>query len=86
VLDPEPVVRSVIARILDQAGYTVEAFESVQMAVEIVKAARPDLVITNVYLPGIPDSKVSKNARAGTWRDSTLPAYATAFKRALTEY
>src|SRR5437763_213569 len=53
VLDPEPVVRSVIAGILERGGYAVEPVETVQRAVEVVKVAPPDLLITNVYLSGM---------------------------------
>jgi DNA-binding response OmpR family regulator len=53
VLDGEPIVRSVIAKILKHGGYTVEEAGTVEAAVEIVKSAPPDLLLTNVSLPGI---------------------------------
>ena len=53
VLDSEPVVRSTVASILQHGGYAVEQADSVQTAIEIVKNAPPDLLLTNVYLPGI---------------------------------
>src|SRR4051794_12649874 len=52
VLDAEPVVRSVIVEILKRGGYEVEPVDSVPAALEIVKANAPNLLITNVYLPG----------------------------------
>jgi len=53
VLDAEPVVRSVVAAILERGGYTVQATETVEAAVEIVNRHPPDLLLTNVYLPGM---------------------------------
>ena len=53
VLDAEPVVRTVVTSILERGGYAAEGVESFEAAVEIIKSAPPDLVLTNVYLPGI---------------------------------
>ena len=53
VLDVEPVVRSVLGVILRRAGYVVEPMETFQEALEAIKSAAPDLLLTNVYLPGI---------------------------------
>src|SRR5690349_24836516 len=53
VLDSEPVVAGVMENILKTAGYAVEVVGTVQAATEIIRAAPPDLVITNVYLPGV---------------------------------
>jgi DNA-binding response OmpR family regulator len=53
VLDAEPVVRSVVTGILERGGYVAEPVESFEAAAEIVATAPPDLLLTNVYLPGI---------------------------------
>ena len=53
VLDPEPVVRSVLCDILERSGYQVESVETFQQAIEVIENAKPDLILTNVYLPGI---------------------------------
>jgi len=53
VLDAEPVVRSVVTVILERDGHAVEPVGTVDAAVDIVRSAPPDLLITNVYLPGI---------------------------------
>jgi DNA-binding response OmpR family regulator len=53
VLDAEPVVRGVVADILSRGGYSVEPTDTVQAALKIVHIAPPDLVLTNVYLPGV---------------------------------
>ena len=53
VLDAEPVVRAVVSRILERDGYAVLPVETLQAAVELLRSAPPDLILTNVYLPGI---------------------------------
>ena len=53
VLDSEPVVRTVVTRILQRNGYAVAEVETVQGAVELVRSTPPDLLLTNVYLIGI---------------------------------
>lgn len=53
VVDAEPVVRSIIEQILESNGFEVEPADNVQTALDLARKMRPDLVITNVYLPGI---------------------------------
>ena len=53
IVDSEPVVRSAVTRILETAGYQVSATAYPTAALDIIKANPPDLVITNVYLPGM---------------------------------
>ena len=52
VLDAEEVVRSVITRILEREGYTVHATGDLPSALELVKDCTPDLLLTNLYIPG----------------------------------
>jgi len=47
------VVRSVVTAILQRGGYTVEQAADVPSAMAAVKRTTPDLLLTNVYLPGI---------------------------------
>lgn len=53
VLDSEPAVRSIMSKILEQAGYSVRATADFKEAIEIVRGSAPDLVLTNVFLKGI---------------------------------
>lgn len=53
VVDSEPVVRNVMAEILRRAGYQVRATGEPEIAFEMVREAKPDLVITNVFLRGL---------------------------------
>ena len=60
VLDAEPTVQAVVKRILESAGYSAFATADIATAVEICKAGIPDLVITNVSLPGISGHEMMK--------------------------
>lgn len=51
LIDAEPVVRTVVTRILERDGHTVHATGDVQEALRMVKASAPDLLLTNVFLP-----------------------------------
>jgi DNA-binding response OmpR family regulator len=51
ILDAEPVVRSVAAEILESAGYDVPTLAMRRR--RSINTALPDLLVTNVYLPGI---------------------------------
>lgn len=53
VIDSEPIVRNVMTQILGRAGYQVRATGEPDMAFEMVRQSRPDLVITNVFLRGL---------------------------------
>jgi len=53
ILDAEPVVRSVVSAILKRDGYSVEEAATVPAAFDAVKRTRTDLLMTNVYLPGM---------------------------------
>jgi len=53
ILDAEPLVRSVVAEILKKGGYTVEQAATVPAALDLVKNMDTDLLMTNVYMPGI---------------------------------
>jgi DNA-binding NtrC family response regulator len=52
ILDAEEVIRSVITRILEREGYTVHATGDLPSALEVVKDCTPDLLLTNLYIPG----------------------------------
>ena len=54
VIDSEPTVRTVIKTILEREGYSVRATEDFRAATEMIREAKPNLVMTNVFLQGIP--------------------------------
>ncbi len=51
IVDDEPQVRNLLRRILERSGYTViEAVNGIE-AVNLYKAQKPDLVITDIVMP-----------------------------------
>ena len=53
VLDDEKVIASTLAIILKNAGFDAHAFFSGQEAVDSLDKLRPDLLITDVIMPGM---------------------------------
>ena len=64
VLDAEEVVRSVITKILEREGYTVHATGDLPSALELVKDCTPDLLLTNLYIPGTSGHDAAKLLRS----------------------
>jgi DNA-binding response OmpR family regulator len=52
VIDDDPDMRSLLQRMLSQAGYEVLITESAEAAAQRVAERRPDLVIADINLPG----------------------------------
>ncbi|HEV7372007.1 response regulator [Arenibaculum sp.] len=72
-IEDEPVIRSVIARVLRRAGYAVvEAADGAQ-GLRAIRASRPDLVLCDVGLPVIDGLRVLDAVRAGEAGDPGLP-------------
>jgi DNA-binding NtrC family response regulator len=53
VVDGEQVVRKVIQDILEREGFRVIGLSDPKMALVVIEAAKPVLIITNVSLPGM---------------------------------
>ena len=53
IVDAEPIVRDIIASILERDGYEVTQTDDPEIVIKILRADPPALIITNVALPGI---------------------------------
>ena len=55
VVDDEPMVRALIARVLTDEGFEVTAVANGQAALEVAREAEFefDLIVTNNYMPGL---------------------------------
>ena len=53
IADDDAAIRLLWTRVLANAGYRVETVDNGQTAVEMVAAAIPDLLITDLMLPGL---------------------------------
>ncbi len=62
-MDAEPIVRSTVQSILERAGYQVTGTDSVDKALAVIRMDAPDLLITNVSLPGITGHEAMRKFR-----------------------
>ena len=53
IADDDAAIRVLWARVLSNEGYRVETVANGQTAVEMVAAAMPDMLITDLMLPGL---------------------------------
>lgn len=70
IVDDEPSVRDVMATVLMDAGYSVQTAADGHIALEIIGAAPPDLIITDVMMPTLDGWALLDQARE---RNPTLP-------------
>jgi DNA-binding NtrC family response regulator len=53
VVDDEKIISQTVAAILRQAGFRASAFELAQQAIDAASTEAPDLMITDVVMPGM---------------------------------
>jgi DNA-binding response OmpR family regulator len=53
VVDDEPIVREVLARYLERAGFDVDLAEDGQRAIDAYETSQPDLVLLDLMLPKV---------------------------------
>src|SRR5712691_9189721 len=66
VVDDEPMVREVLARYLEQAGFAVSTAEDGEEALTAFGSEQPDLVLLDLMLPRIDGFEVFRRMRAGS--------------------
>ncbi len=64
IVDDEPNVRRVLGTLLDQAGWSTTRAESGEQALDLVRAQDPDLVITDLKMPGMDGMELLSRIRA----------------------
>jgi CheY-like chemotaxis protein len=64
VADDEPLVGSTLAEILESEGYDVVSVSDGLAALETVRALQPDILLTDVMMPGMNGIEVAKSIRA----------------------
>ncbi len=69
VVDDEKKLRSLLREYLEREGYAVLEAADGQMALDLARAARPDLVVLDLGLPGLPGDEVARLLR----KDGDLP-------------
>ena len=65
VVDDEPMVRALIARVLTDEGYEVVAVANGRAALDAARGAKAgfDLIITNNYMPGLSGAELVARVR-----------------------
>jgi CheY-like chemotaxis protein len=53
VVDDHPVISATLAAILSRAGYQAIAFDASQRAIDAARLFTPDLLISNIAMPGL---------------------------------
>ena len=53
IVDDEQEIRTILVRLLATHGYEVDAVPSAEEALEQVAAQAPDLVLTDIVMPGM---------------------------------
>lgn len=63
VVDDEPQIVALLARILAREGHSVRAFGSAQEALDALPAERPILIVTDLMMPGMSGAELVQRAR-----------------------
>ncbi|MBU1879937.1 MAG: HEAT repeat domain-containing protein, partial [Chloroflexi bacterium] len=64
VVDDEPDIARLVAYYLDQAGYQVEQAADGHAALDVAHRARPDLILTDISMPGLDGYALIQQLRA----------------------
>lgn len=63
VVDDEPDIRQLVSEILEDEGYKVETAENAEQAQEVYRQRRPDLVMLDIWMPGMDGISLLKEWR-----------------------
>ena len=64
VVDDEPALREVLSMRLDHWGYTVRTADSVEQAEELMREKEPDIVVSDVVMPGATGVELVRRLRS----------------------
>jgi CheY-like chemotaxis protein len=64
IVDDDVDVRETLVRLLGRFGYSCLTASSGAEAMEVIEAESPDLVVTDLHMPGIDGVAVARGARA----------------------
>lgn len=75
VVDDQSIPRQAVAGILEEAGYEVAVADSGEAGIELARAAAPDVIVLDVYMPGLDGFEVVRELK----RDSRTEAIPVVF-------
>jgi len=64
IVDDEPAILRLIAMVLRDLGFGTLTATDAESATEVLKSSKPDLVVTDVRLPGISGVELAKRIKA----------------------
>ena len=64
LIEDDPAVQRVIRRALAVGGHTVDAFENGRGAIDHLRSADPDLLITDIFMPEMEGIETIQRVRA----------------------
>ena len=83
VVDDEADARELVARVLENQGAKVVLARSGEEALEVIEFNRPDVLVSDIGMPGMDGYQLMREVRANEMKGQRLPAVAlTAFARA----
>lgn len=72
IVDDEPAILRLVAMVLRELGFETLTAPDAETASQLLKSSRPDLIVTDVRLPGISGIELAKQVKASK-RLSSIP-------------
>ena len=85
VVDDEPMVRNLLSQFLTLRGYRVRGAKDGPDALTLLKQEHPQLVILDVYMPGMNGVDVLRQLRANDYKGSVIALSASQDEQLLQE-
>ena len=63
LIDDEPIVRNLMAEILEEAGYEVTKAETAERALDLLETSDPSIVVSDVVMPGLSGLELLERVR-----------------------
>jgi two-component system sensor histidine kinase/response regulator len=85
VVDDEALIRTMLVKYLRRQGYEVRAAQNGAEALALVEQALPDVVIVDIYMPGMNGVEVLRALRARQYRGTVIALTASQDEKLLLD-